>query len=92
MEHMLRVYSRPFDQAHPVVCMDETPQQLIGQTRQAIEAAPGRPARENYEYEHLGSCKVFMACQPLAGRRITAVTGRRTKTDLAHFVKAIAQA
>lgn len=92
MEQVLGVYSRPLDESRPVVCMDETPRQLIGQTRQSIEAAPGRAAREDYEYERLGTCNVFMACQPLAGRRITAVTQRRTRLDWAHFVKAIAQA
>lgn len=72
--------------------MDETPRQLIGQTRQPIKAAPRRAASEDYEYERLGTCNVFMACQSQAGRRITAVAERRTKTDWAHFVKAIAQA
>lgn len=61
--------------------MDETPQQLIGQTRQPIKAAPDRAAREDYEYERLGTCNVFMACQPQAGRRVTAVAERWTKTD-----------
>ncbi|XAH24465.1 IS630 family transposase [Xylophilus sp. GW821-FHT01B05] len=92
MEQVLDVYCRPYDPAHPVVCMDETPRQLIGQTRQPIEAAPGRPAREDYEYERQGHCNVFMACEPLAGRRITQVTERKTKPDWAHFVKEIAQA
>ncbi len=33
--------------------MDETPRQLIGETRTAIPAAPGRPARYDYEYSRL---------------------------------------
>ena len=47
----------PYDAAFPVVCMDETPRQLIGETRKAVPAAPGRPAREDYEYRRLGTCK-----------------------------------
>lgn len=90
MERVLDVYRRPYDAAHPVVCMDETPRQLIGQTREPIGAAPGRPEREDYEYRRLGVCNVFMACEPLAGRRMTEVTERRTKIDWAHFVEAIA--
>ena len=49
MEQVLDVYRRPYDPAFPVVCMDETPRQLIGETRLPISGAPGRPAREDYE-------------------------------------------
>ena len=90
MERVLDVYRRPYDAAHPVVCMDETPRQLIGQTRQAIAATPGQPEREDYEYQRLGVCNVFMACEPLAGQRLTKVTERRTKIDCAHFIADIA--
>ena len=90
MERVLDVYQRPYDEAHPVVCMDETPRQLIGQTREPIAAKPGQPEREDYEYQRLGVCNVFMACEPLAGRRLTKVTERRTRTDWAHFIEGIA--
>jgi DDE superfamily endonuclease len=76
MENVLDVYRRPYNAARPVVCMDETPRQLIGQVRQPIPAKPGQPAREDYEYERLGTCNVFMANEPLAGRRMTKVTER----------------
>ncbi len=71
--------------------MDETPRQLIGETRRAIPTAPGRPARYDDESRHLGTCNVFMATEPLVGWRFTKVTERRTKTDWAHFVHEIAQ-
>ena len=90
MERVLDVYRRPHDPAHPVVCMDETPRQLIGQTRQRIAAKPGQPEREDYEYQRLGVCNFFMACEPLAGWRLTKVTERRTKTDWARFIEDIA--
>ncbi len=60
MERGLDVYCRPHDPAHPVVCIDETPRQLIGQTRQSIAAKPGQPEREDYEYQRLGVCNVFI--------------------------------
>ena len=63
----------------------------IGETREPVPAAPGRPAREDYEYRRCGSCNVFMATEPLAGRRMTKVTARRTKTDWAHFLNDIAE-
>ena len=90
MERVLDVYRRPYDAANPVVCMDETPRQLIGQTREPIAATPGQPEREDCEYRRLGVCNVFMACEPLAGRRMTQVTERRTKRDWALFVQDIA--
>ena len=90
MEKVLDVYRRPFDPAFPVVCMDETPRQLIGETREPIPAEPGRPARFDYEYRRCGTCNVFMAAEPLAGKRMTKVTQRRTKADWARFLADIA--
>ena len=90
MEQVLDIDSRPYDVKHPVVCMDETPRQLIRETRQPIAAAPGRPERHDYEYERCGVCNIFMASEPLAGRRLTKVTERRTKADWAVFLQDIA--
>ena len=90
MERVLDVYRRPYDPAFPVVCMDETPRQLISETRQPIPARPGRPARRDYEYRRRGTCNVFMATEPLAGRRMTKVTARKTKIDWARFLADIA--
>ena len=73
MEKVLDIYSRPYDLKHPMVCMDETPRQVIRQTC-PIAAAPGRPERHDYEYERCGACNVFMASEQLAGRRLTKVT------------------
>jgi len=71
--------------------MDETPRQLIRETREPIAAAPGPPERHDYEYERCGVCNVFMASEPLAVRRLTKVTVRRTKADWAVFVQDIAE-
>lgn len=91
MEKVLDIYRLPFDASHPVVCMDETPRQLIAQTRESMAARPGHPERQDYEYERRGVCNVFMANEPLAGRRITKVTERKTRIDWAHFVDDIAR-
>ena len=90
MEQVLDVYRRPFDPAFPVVCMDETPRQLISETREPTPAEPGRPARHDYQYRRCGTCNVFMAAEPLAGTRMTKVTERRTKADWARFLADIA--
>ena len=88
MEQVLDVYKRPYDEQYPVVCMDESPRQLIRETRTPVAVCPGRMARQDYEYER---CGVFMAVEPLSGQRTVRVSERRTRTDWAHFLKDIAQ-
>ena len=50
MEDVLDLYAEPLDPARPVVCLDESPLQLIGEVRESIPAAPGRVERVDYEY------------------------------------------
>ena len=90
MEQVLDVYKRPYDPQRPVVCLDESPRQLIGETKVPIPARPGSAARYDYEYERCGVCNVFMAVEPLAGKRLVRVTERKTKTDWASFLEEIA--
>ena len=86
------MYKRPYNEAFPVVCMDESPRQLIKETRRTLPAKSGRCARHDYEYERCGVCNIFMACEPLAGRRLVKVTERKTKKDWAYFIEKIAEA
>jgi hypothetical protein len=90
MEQVLDAYKRPYDPLRPLVCMDESPRQLIRATRLPLAAASGRPEREDYEYERCGVCNLFMAVEPLAGKRIVRVSERKTRTDWATFLEAIA--
>lgn len=90
MEKVLDVYKRPLDRFYPVVCMDESPKQLIGEVRQPIPASPGQLAKHDYEYCRLGVCNIFLACEPLAGKRMVRIAERKTKKDWAHFLKEIA--
>lgn len=92
MEMVLDVYKRPYDSQFPVVCMDESPKQLIGEIKTPVKARPGRPARHDYEYKRNGMCNIFMACEPLQGQRIVKITDRKTKKDWAHFLDDIASA
>lgn len=91
MELVLDVYKRPYDPQRPVVCMDESPRQLIRETRTPIVAKPGTVARHDYEYERCGVCNVFMAVEPLAGKRRVRITERKTKPDWARFLEEIAR-
>ena len=90
MEKVLGVYKRPFDQRFPVVCMDESPKQLIGEIKTPISAFPGQVEKYDYEYKRYGVCNVFMACEPLAGKRLVKITERKTKIDWAYFLEDIA--
>jgi len=83
MEDVLEVYQRPCDPKRPVVCFDEQSRQLTKETRRAVPAAPGRPARVDYEYERNGTANLFMIFEPLAGKRRVKVTDRRTALDFA---------
>jgi len=87
MEDVLEVYTRPSDPRRPVVCLDETSRQLIGETRRAIPAAPGRMKRVDYEYRRNGVVNLFMLFEPLAARRHVTVTDRRTARDFAACVR-----
>lgn len=87
MEQVLEVYKRPYDGARPVVCMDEQPKQLVSESRQAVPAAPGRPARIDYEYVREGVCTVWMCVEPLGGWRDVAATTTRTAVDWARQIK-----
>ena len=90
MEMVLDVYKRPFDPLHPIICMDESPKQLISETRKPIPSAPGWSAKYDYEYKRCGMSNIFLACEPLAGKRMIKVTDRRTALDWAGFIEEIA--
>lgn len=91
MEKVLDVYKRPHDPCHPVVCMDESPKQLIGETKVPIPASKGQPARHDFEYVRHGVCNIFLACEPLTGKRMVTITERKTKRDWAIFLEEIAE-
>jgi hypothetical protein len=89
MEDVLDVYARPLDEARPVVCVDEGGKQLIGEVREPLPARPGSPAKEDSEYSREGVATLFLAVQPLSGRRLVEPTQRRTAVDFAHFLRRV---
>jgi len=91
MEEVLDVYRRPYNPKFPVVCMDETPRQLIKETRTPIPRKRGHLERHDYEYERCGVYTVFLASEPLAGKRLVKATERKTRFDWAEFVKDLAE-
>lgn len=91
METVLSVYEQPYDPEKPVVCFDERPCQLLGDVLLPIPMKPGRVRRQDYHYQRNGTCVVFMAVEPLAGRRIVEVRERKTKKDYASFMKRVVE-
>ena len=87
MEKVLDVYKRPYDKHFPVVCYDEMPRQLIGESRPAEPMISGHPERVDYEYVRNGTCNVLMAIEPLGGRRIAEVSKTKTAKDWALFTE-----
>jgi hypothetical protein len=86
MEDVLAVYARPYDEAFPVVCMDEKPYQLLDHARDPIPASPGHDLKEDSEYVRRGTCSIFVWAEPLKGRRHIDAQPRRTRIDWARQV------
>jgi hypothetical protein len=87
MEDVLEVYARPYDPNFPVVCMDESSVQLIGEVQEPIPAAPGHPELVDDEYVRNGVASILLEVEPLGGKRKVKITERRTRIDWAHFIK-----
>ena len=89
MEDVLEVYHRSYDPKRPVVGVDETFKQLIGETREPLPPRPGSVERVDHVYTRNGVASLFLACEPLAGWRHVAVTEHRRRTDWALFIRSL---
>ena len=87
MEDVLEVYSRPYNPAKPMICMDEKPFQLLSEVREPLLMKPNNMAKVDNEYKREGTCSIFIFTAPLAGWRYVEAFKRRTKKDWAHCVK-----
>ncbi len=86
---MLEVYHRPYAPQRPVVGVDETFKQLIGETREPLPPRPGSVERFDHVYTRNGVASLFRACEPLAGWRSIEGTEHRRRTDWAGFIRAL---
>jgi hypothetical protein len=87
MEDVLDLYAEPHDPAHPVVCLDECPVQLLDDVRVPLPPAPKRPRRRDDEYRRCGTACLAVAFDPHRGWRQITVSERRTKRDFAGWLK-----
>lgn len=81
------MYQRPYDPLYPMICMDESNKQMVGEVRPSIPCEPGMPLRVDDEYVRNGVANIFMAVEPLGGKRFIAITERRTRLEWAEFIK-----
>lgn len=87
MYDLLDLYALTFRSEDPVVCLDEKSKQLLKDSRTPLPMRPGMAVRQDYEYERVGTCNLFVAVEPKGGRRTVLVTDRRTKIDFVAFVQ-----
>ena len=91
MEEVLEVYTRSYDERHPLICMDEGGNQPVEEVRTPLPVKPGEPERYDSEYERNGVSHLFMFFEPLNGRRFVKVTERRTAVDGAHQIRELTE-
>ncbi len=85
MEDVLAVYEKPYNPAQPVVCLDEKPVSLHADVRPPIAAKPGKPAKQDNEYERCGTANVFAVVEPKSGRHFTTATPDRCAAEFARL-------
>ena len=90
MEQILHLYELPYDAQYPLICFDERPCFLIGETVAGLEMKAGKVARHHYAYEKNGSCALLMAIEPHSAKRLAQVHAQRTKREYALFMKELA--
>ena len=87
MEDVLDQYEKPYDSREPVICMDEQPYQMLDDVRPSQRAAPGKAAKQDHEYRRCGTCSIFVAVEPAAGKRFVQARRHRTRLDFACFMR-----
>jgi DDE superfamily endonuclease len=91
MEDVLQLYNLPADERRPVVCFDELPVQLLGEVVASLPMKEGRTLRFDYEYAREGTAVLFVAFEPLTGKRIVETSRQRTKADYCRFIQRVAE-
>lgn len=87
MEDVLSVYARPYDVEFPVICLDEAAKQILSEVREPLALAAGQVVRVDNEYVRQGTAALFMAFEPLTGKRSVFVRERRTALDFAQVIR-----
>lgn len=84
------VYEREYDENNPVICVDESPKQLISEVRKGFQDSKG-VVYEDFEYHREGVVDLYMACEPLAGKREIFVRENHNRFSWAEIIRYIAE-
>ena len=97
MERVLDVYAEPYDARRPVVCLDERPCALVGESREGLpmrpqsEAQVGSDAKQDHEYVRGGLVCATLAFEPLRAWRQAWVRPQRRRLEFAEIVREIVE-
>jgi len=92
MEDVLNTLALPPTPRAPVVALDERPVQLLGSERPGRSAAPGKIARQDYEYVRNGVANVYGIVAPHEGRHFSHATINRKAPQFARALSRISSA
>jgi len=89
MEEVLDVYERPYEESHPVVCLDEWPPQLISETRSSFMDKGVKHV--DYEYRREGVADIFMIAEPKGGKRFVRLKDAHNSHHWAKVIALVAE-
>jgi hypothetical protein len=92
LEQVLQLYRQAYHAAYPVVCFDERACQLLDQVADPVPMQPGKPLKEDNEYERKGTCSLLVAFEPITGQRIVETSPTRKGEDYSRFMQNLAKA
>lgn len=92
MEDVLALYKKPYDEKHPVVCMDELNKQMKQSKVADIPLKRGRSTRIETRYERNGTCNIFLSFEPLRGKRVVTLSTRRRRADWSVHIQNLVKA
>lgn len=87
MYRVLDLYKKAYNPEYPVVCFDEKSKQLLEDSRPPIPLSRGHVQKYDYEYRRNGTCNIFVAVEPKAGKHFIKVTDHRARKDFAEFMR-----
>jgi len=90
MEAVLDVYERPYNDRHPVLCLDESPKQIISEVKQSFIDSSG-VLHQDYEYKRQGVKSMYMITEPLGGYREVHIEDNHNSLTYAKVIQQIVE-
>lgn len=90
MEAVLDVYERPYNSKHPVLCLDESPKQIISEVKKSFIDSSG-VLHQDYEYKRQGVKSMYMITEPLGGYREVHIEDNHNSLTYAKVIQQIVE-